>query len=257
MATLPTTLPILNTVVDQTRTKFTTTFERPIAPGVIEVDDGMAMVSDWSDPTDEKAKPCQGTGNPDVTFQRFLGTAIVGVVNVKQLPLVEEIVAPTVAPAAPVSFALQRTPYVTAPSAFVLYVSGNNTPLTPGGVDYTLTGSTVIVTAAHMGQQLRAVYVYQPTYQEVFARFHQASINMDNVNQLLEQVAIGGGVGSEIYTNFWDSSQGQFVPSGLVYLGDGGRFSAGAVSGSPAIGVVIHAPSADDTTLGFRVTVEA
>ena len=256
MATLPTTLPILNTVVDQTRTKFTTTFERPIAPGVVEVDDGMAMVSDWSDPTDEKATPCQGTANAGAATQRFLGTAIVGVVNVKQLPLVEEIVAPTVAPAAPVSFALQRTPYMPNPTDFRLYNSATNAPLaTPA--DYTILGNVVTVSAAFMGVQLRAVYVYQPTYQEVFNRFHQASINFDNVNQLLEQVAIGGGVGSEIYTNFWDSTKGQFVPSGLVYLGDGGRFSAGAVNGSPAIGVVIHAPSADDTTLGFRVTVEA
>jgi hypothetical protein len=261
MATLPTTLPVLNSVVDQTRTKFANTFERPIAPGVAEVVDGMAMVGDYLDPIDEKATPCQGGGS-----EKFLGTAIVGVVNVRQLPLAEEFIAPTVAPPAVVTWPMQRTPKAPALGGFgvgtlVLYdlTVAPTVPLTQGvpGANslYTIVGNVLSLGSGLMGHQLRAVYVYEPTFNEVLSRFHQASINFDNTNQLLEQVAIGGGIGSEIFTNFWNSDQGQFANGGAVALGANGRFAAGGAGN--VVGVVIKAPTADDSTLGFRVTVEA
>lgn len=261
MATLPTTLPILNSVVDQTRTKFMTTFERPIGPNVSEVDDGMAMIGEYTDPVVERAVPCQSSTVAAATAaaQKFLGTAIVGVVNVRQLPMVEQFVVPTVAPVGSVTYTLQRTP--TANASFQL--SFGSIVLTPPGVnqDYTIAGAVVTITNTGtngnlMGQTLQAAYTYAPTYTEVLNRFHQASVNFDNVNQLLEQVAIGGGIGSEIFTNFWDSVQGQFTNGGNVYLGDGGKFVAASLNTSPKVGVVINAPTATDTTLGFRVTAE-
>lgn len=260
MATLPTTLPVLNSVVDQTRTKFANTFERGIAPGVAEVVDGMAMIGDYTDPIDEKAKPSAGAGG-----EKFLGTAIVGVVNVRQLPLSEEFICPTVAPAAAVTFPLQRTPKAPILGGFgvgtlALYDVTTNpavalTQGAPGAAnaEYTCVASLLTLGGSLMGHQIRAVYVYEPTFNEVLSRFHQASINFDNTNQLLEQVAIGGGVGSEIFTNMWNSDQGQFVNGGAVDLGANGRFAAGG--GGETVGVVIKAPTADDSTLGFRVTV--
>lgn len=261
MPTLPTTLPVLNSVVDQSRTKFAQSFERPIAPGVAEVVDGMAMVGDYTDPIEEKAKPSTGAGG-----EKFLGTAQVGVVNVRQLPLDEEFIAPTVAPAAVVTFPLQRTPKAPALGGFgvgtlALY-DVTAAPLVPlvqgvpaaGNALYTCVGNVVSLGGLLMGHQIRAIYVYEPTFNEVLSRFHQASINFDNTNQLLEQVAIGGGVASEIFTNMWNSDQGQFVNGGVVKLGANGRFTAGGAGDT--VGVVIKAPTADDSTLGFRVTVE-
>jgi len=250
---LPTTLPVLNSVVDQTKTRFMNTFERPIAPGVAEVVDGMAMVGDYTDPIEEKCKPSVGGGS-----ETFLGTAIVGLVNVKQLPLVEEQIAPTVAPAATVNITLQRTPYILAATDFRLYRVDTGAAITAGvaaaGNDlYSITGAVVTVGGLLMGVQLRAVYVYQPTFNEVMARFHQASVNMDNVGQMLQQVGIGGGVDSEVYTNYWNSLNGQFVNGGVVKLGTTGYFTAGGAGDT--IGIVIKAPTAEDSTLGFRITV--
>jgi len=250
---LPTTLPVLETVVDQTRTRFTTSFERPIAPGVAEVVDGMAMVGVYTDPIVEQAAPSQGTGT-----EVFLGTATVGVVNVKQLPLVEQQIAPVVSPAAPVSITLQRTPYIVHVTDFHLYNGATEIlPGVPTANDtppvYSIAGSVVTVSGNLMGVTLTAVYVYQPTFNEVLARFHQASVNMDNVAQMLQQVGIGGGADSEIFTNYWDSLHGQFVNGGAVKLGGNGYFTAGG-SGN-TIGIVINAPTAEDSTLGFRVTV--
>lgn len=249
---LPTTLPVLETVVDQTRTKFMTTFERPIAPGVAEVVDGMAMVGDYTDPIDEKAKPSTGGGG-----ETFLGTAIVGVVNVRQLPLVEEQIAPTVAPAAAVTLTLQRTPKITLATDFRLYRVDTGAAIVAGvpaagNALYSITGAVVTVGGLLMGVQLRAVYIYEPTFNEVLSRFHQAAINYDNTNQLLQQVAIGGGVNSEIFTNFWDSLNGQFANGGAVKLGANGYFTAGGAGDT--VGIVIHAPTAEDSTLGFRLS---
>jgi hypothetical protein len=253
MTALPTTLPIMNSVVDQSRTRYVNQFERPIAAGVSSVVDGMALVGDYTDPIDEKATPCAGTGS-----EKFLGVAIVGVVNVTQLPLVEEQVAPTVAPAATVTITLQKTPKVGA--TFKLYRLDTGGAVTAGvaasgNALYSISGAVVTVGGLLMGVQLRAIYVYEPTYAEVLARFHQASINFDNTNTLLQQVAIGGGAGSEIFTNVWDSENGQFTNGGSVALGASGRFTAGGAGN--VVGVVIKAPTTEDSTLGFRVTAVA
>lgn len=260
MATLPTTLPVLNSVVDQTKTKYANTFERPIAPGVAEVIDGMALVGDYTDPTDEKATPSTGSGS-----ETFLGVAIVGVVNVRQLPLVEEDVAPVVSPAAAVTFTLKRTPKspaVAAPgtATVVAYDITSGSPVllsqgSPGAANsvYTVSGDQMTVGGSLMGHTIRTILTYEPTVNEVLARFHQGPINYDNTAQLLEQVSIGGGVGSEIWTNFYDTLNGQFTNGGDVKLGGAGRFTAGG-SGN-TVGKVVHAPSAEDSTVGFRVTV--
>jgi len=252
MATLPTTLPILNSVVDQTRTRYTITFERPIAAGVAVVVDGMAMVGDYTDPVNEAAKPSAGSGS-----EKFLGTAIIGVVNVPNLPLVEEVVAPTVSPAAAVTFSIQRTPEVSSYNAFRLDTGLALVAGVPSSANalFSRTGTTVTVGGLLMGVTIRSVYTYAPSFSEVFNRFHQASINFDNVQGLLSQCAIGGGIGSEIFTNFWDALNGQFVNGAAVSLGAAGKFTAGGAGN--VIGVVIKAPTTDDSTLGFRVTVEA
>lgn len=252
MTTLPTTLPILDSVVDLSRTRWVNTFERPIAAGVASVLDGMAMVGNYTDPVNEAAAPSAGTGS-----ENFLGTAIVGVVNVQSLPLVEQVVAPTVSPAATVQFTIQRTPIS---SSYNLYNATSGATISAGVASssnsvYSISGTTVTVGGLLMGVLLQSVYSYAPTFSEVINRFHQASINFDNVQGLLQQVSIGGGIGSEIYTNFWDSLNGQFTNGGVVKLGVGGKFTAGG--GGNTIGVVITAPTATDTTLGFRVTADA
>jgi hypothetical protein len=165
---------------------------------------------------------------------------------------------------------LQRTP--TDANHIRLYdesgFAAPGVPLTQAGAtaantNYNVTTlPTLVIGGGLMGHTLRAVYSYAPTYTEVLSRFHQASVNFDNVNTLLEQVSIGGGIGSEIYTNFWEPSNspaaGTFCLGGAVYLGSNGKFVPIAQAGGTAtkIGRVIHAPTADDTTLGFRVIAE-
>lgn len=233
--------------LDMSRTKFEITGERPLSAGITQLVEGQALVSDFSG-TEEKAAIADGTAG-----QKFLGVAIVQYVNVTELPVVETVTAPTVSPAAAVAITLSHA----AVQASTLVVYDGATPLdagAPGAAnsEYSVSGNVVTVGGALMGKPLTFMYVYNPTVNEVMARFHQAALNYDNQNAVYGQASVGGGMGAEIFTDCWDPTNGRFTLGGVVKLAANGKFSAGGAG--PTVGVCIKLPLTNDSYLGFRIT---
>lgn len=232
--------------LDMSRTKFEHTKERPLAAGVSSVIEGMALVSDFTG-TEEKA----AVGNSDTA--NFLGVAIVQAVKVNELPYVESITAPALpTPAAAVTVTLSKS--VVQASSIKIYDGA--TLLTAGTPDdsnsaYSIAGQVVTLGGGLAGKTLTFWYVYSPSINEVLATFKQAALNYDNQNALLGQISVGGGAGSEVFTDMWDPSQGRFVNGGVVKIGPNGKFVAGG-SGL-TVGKVIKLPLTNDTYLGFRM----
>lgn len=236
-------------MLDPSRTKFQITTERPLAAGVASFFDGMALVSDFTG-TEEKAAVAAGA-----LGEKFLGFAMIQVVNVIEVPVLETLTAPTADPAATVQVTLSHAAVQTATLKVFDGATEILSDAAPTALNdkFSVAGNVVTLGGLLMGRSLTFWYVYNPTVNEVLAKYHQAAINYDSQNGLLGQVSVGGGVGSEVYTDFWDPSYGRFVNGASVFLGPNGKLVATAQNGGAAIGTVIKAPLTNDNFLGFRI----
>jgi hypothetical protein len=233
--------------------------ELPLSAGVSEVFEGMALVADNTG-TEVYAKPSTGAKG-----EQFLGVALINALKVVDLPIVESLIAVLQPPAGPnTQVTLSRSP-TGAPPELTGYVG---TPATV--VTFTLISGTTYQTdlagpiPVPAGTTVVCSYTYKPTLAEVLAVFHQSAINFENVNALLSQISVGGGVNSEFQTMQYINTPGvNYTLGGPVYLGPNGKFSADPGS-APAtmVGICTKLPTpsttplalSDDRYLGVKVT---
>ena len=235
--------------------------EMPLATGVSEVFEGMALIADNTG-TEQAATPSTGAKG-----EQFLGVALVNALKVVDLPLCEHLHAVLDGAGPNTMVTLSKDPALLGMNDELTgYVGADPTTVVTftlkAGLTYNVVAGGVPVPVASV---VVANYVYRPTLAEVLAVFHQSAINFENVNALLSQISIGGGINSEFFTLMYHTIAGvNYTLGGPVYLGVDGKFSADTNGGDATqVGICIKLPQpsttalavSDDTFLGVRVTL--
>jgi hypothetical protein len=117
-----------------------------------------------------------------------------------------------------------------------------------GQFQVAIVAGTITFNTAQAGETVTVTYRYTPTLDEVFATWHERSVN-NRAQDYFSSVSVGGLEG-EIFTTMYDTTQAYTVGS-LVYTGAAGLVTSSATS-TVIVGIVSQVPSVSDGRLGVK-----
>lgn len=228
---------------DLNRSYFNDMRERAVAPAATITEEGqLLMYVDAGDGT-LAVQPTAGAAS-----DRVAGFAITDALKYVTQTAVEVLTIPTGGG----TVSLRQNNLVAASTRAVASVTGNLTlnagAPAAGEFQMGLVAGTITFNAAQAGQTATVTYRYTPTLDEVFATWHERSIN-NRAQDYFSSVGVGGQEG-EIFTTMFDSTQAYTVGA-LLYSGAAGLVTSAATS-TVVVGIVSQVPSVADGKLGVK-----